>query len=236
VKAIRSDNGTNFVGAANELRHAVEKLNQSNIDDFLRQRAIQWQFNPPAASHMGGVWERQIRSVRKILNSLMKEQSVDDEGLTTLMCLVEAIINSRPLTTTSDDHRDLEPLTPNHLLLLRAGATVSTGEFVKEDLFSRKRWRQVQYLADVFWRRWTREYLPTLQLRQKWTESTRNTRIGDIVIVIDDNMPRNTWLLGRVIQCYPGSDGLVRSVKVVTKNATLVRPVHKLSLLEAVDV
>jgi hypothetical protein len=57
VKAIRSDNGTNFVGAANELRHAVEKLNQSNIDDFLRQRAIQWQFNPPAASHMGGVWE-----------------------------------------------------------------------------------------------------------------------------------------------------------------------------------
>ena len=111
---------------------------------------------------MGGVWERQIRSVRRILPVLMKEQPVSDESLCTLFCLVESIINNRPLTTVSSDHRDLEPLTPNHLLLLRHEASFPPGEFVKEDIYSRKRWRQVQYLADLFWRRWTREYLPTL--------------------------------------------------------------------------
>jgi len=234
VEVIRSDNGTNFVGAAKELRRAVESWNQNQIHSFLQQRAVQWQFNPPSASHMGGVWERQIRSVRKILQALMTEQCVDDEGLTTLMCLVESIVNGRPLTSVSDDHRDLEPLTPNHLLLLRSGATVPPGEFVKEDMYCRKRWRQVQYLADVFWRRWTREYLPTLQLRRKWNEPVRNVEVGDVVILMEDNAPRNSWQLGRVTETFPGPDGLVRSVKLTTRGTTLTRPIHKLCLLEPV--
>jgi len=66
---IRCDNGTNFVGAEKELRNAVEQWNQNEIDDSLRQRGMQWKSNPPTASHMGGVWECQIRPVRKILNS-----------------------------------------------------------------------------------------------------------------------------------------------------------------------
>lgn len=97
----------------------------------------------------------------------MREQSVDDECLSTLMCLVESTVNGRPLTIMSDDPNDFEPLTPNHLLLMRAGA-FPLGVTVKQDQYSRKRWRQIQYLADIFWRRWTREYLPTLQLRSKW--------------------------------------------------------------------
>jgi len=151
------------------------------------------------------------------------------------MCLVESIINGRPLTTVSDDHRDFEPLTPNHLLLMRTGNSVAPDVFVTQDQFSRKRWRQVQYLADVFWRRWIREYLPTLQLRQKWINVSRNLEIGDIVIIMDDNVPRNSWSLGRVIETFSGADGLVRSVKLVTKSSTLTRPVHKLCLLEPID-
>jgi len=139
------------------------------------------------------------------------------------MCLVESIINGRPLTTVSDDHRDFEPLTPNHLLLMRPGNSVSPDIFVTQDQFSRKRWRQVQYLADVFWRRWIREYLPTLQLRQKLMNVLRNLEIGDIVIIMDDNVPRNSWSLGSVIETFSGADGLVRSVKVVTKSSTLTR-------------
>ena len=157
VKMLISDNGTNFVGASKELQVAIEKWNTNRIDNFLRQNSIQWKFNPPSASHMGGVWERQIRSVRRILNVLMKEQVVDDESLSTLFCTVESIINNRPLTTVSDDHRDPEPLTPNHLLLMRRSPELPPGEFVKQDCYSRRRWRQVQYLADVFWRRWVRE-------------------------------------------------------------------------------
>ena len=231
---ICSDNGTNFVGAERELRQAISKLNSSKVEKFLSQKSIQWKFNPPSASHMGGVWERQIRSIRKVLSGLMKHQSVDDESLTTLLCLVESIINSRPLTTVSDDPSDAEPLTPNHLLLLRQNSIPSPGEFVEQDNLSRRRWRQVQYLADVFWRRWTREYLPTLQSRQKWRCPSRSLEAGDIVILVDDNSPRNAWQLGRVAETYSSDDGLVRTVKVVTKTATLIRPIHKLCLLESV--
>ena len=233
VKEIRSDNGSNFTAAEKELRTALNQWNHTRIDDTLRQKGIQWRFNPPAASHMGGVWERQIRSVRRILSALMKDQLVDDEALSTMFCLVESVINSRPLTTVSDDHNDMEPLTPNHLLTFEQ-ALPPPGNFTKLDTYSRRRWRQIQYLADVFWRRWTREYLPTLQLRQKWRNPVKNIEVGDVVLIVDDNAPRHVWHLGRVTETCPAPDGLVRSAKVVTRTATLTRPVHKLCLLESV--
>lgn len=121
---MRSDNGGNFVRGEKELRDALNSWNQSQIHDYLLQRNIKWTFNPPAGSHHGGVWERCIRTVRKVLRALTKEQVLDEEGLTTLMCEVEAIVNGRPITKVSDDPHDLEPLTPNHLLLLRAGPSV----------------------------------------------------------------------------------------------------------------
>jgi hypothetical protein len=233
-KEIRSDNGSNFVGAEKELKNAIRQWNQTKIDEFLKQREIKWQFNPPTASHMGGIWERQIRSIRRILGVLLNQQNVEDETLSTLMCMVESMVNSRPLTVVSDDHKDPEPLTPNHLLLLRAGSTMPPGIFEERDKF-RRRWRQVQYLADVFWHRWLTEYLPTLQQRSKWNKETRNVQVGDIVILVDYNSDRNSWPLGRVIETYNGHDGLVRTVKVLSKSSTFIRPIHKLCLIESVD-
>ena len=159
---IRYDNGTNFTIADKELRQAIEKWNQEMIKEFLQQKEILWVFNPPTASHMGGVWERMIRSVRKIFNAILKEQNLIEESLVTLMCEVEAILNNRPLTKFSHDSNDLQALTPNHLLLLRTGPSFPPGMFSREDQYSNKRWKQVQYLSDVFWKRWTREYLPLI--------------------------------------------------------------------------
>ena len=88
-----------------------------------------WSFNPSHGSHFGGVWERCIRTTRKILRALLREQITDDESLATLMCEVESILNGRPITTISSDPRDQEPLTPNHLLLLRSEPSMPPGLF-----------------------------------------------------------------------------------------------------------
>ena len=204
---LRSDNGGNFVKGEKELREAVCEWNQDKIHNFLLAKNVKWTFNPPAGSHHGGVWERCIRTVRKVMKALCKEQTLDDEGLLTLMCEVEAIVNGRPITKVSDDPRDPEALTPNHLLLLRSGPTVPPGVFVKGDMYSRQRWRQVQYLADVFWRRWLREYLPALQERQKWRSGSRNLMQNDVVLVVDEGVPRSSWPLGRIIEVYPQQVG-----------------------------
>ena len=233
-EVIRSDNGSNFVGAERELRKAVNSLDQVRIAECLRQKEITWTFNPPAASHMEGVWERMIRSVRRILALLMKEQTLSDETLLTLMCEVESTINSRPITVVSDDPNDMEPLTPNHLLMMRSPPTPATDEIDQRDSY-RRRWKQVQYLAALFWRRWTREYLPALQQRHKWVDAKPNCKVNDIVIVTDESMPRNTWPIGRILAVFPGDDGLVRSVRVKTATSILMRPVSKLCLLESVD-
>ncbi len=168
------------------------------------------------------------------MRAITKEQLLDDEGLNTLMCEVEAIVNGRPLTKLSDDPRDLEPLTPNHLLLLRSGSKLPPGVFTKEDCCSTRRWCQVQYLANMFWRQWIREYLPSLQERQKWNKTRRNLEVGNIVLILDEKTPRCSWPLGRVLEVHTNRrDGLVRSVKVKTTSTVLVRPVDKIIFLES---
>ncbi len=139
-----SDNGANFVGAERELREAIAGWNHIQINDMLLQKGIRWIFNPPAGSHHGGLWERSIRSVRKVLNSILKTQTLDEDHLHTVFCGAKAIINNRPITKASTDTSDLEALSPNHLLILKCKPLLSTGVFQKEDIYARRRWKQVQ--------------------------------------------------------------------------------------------
>ncbi len=233
-KKIRSDNGTNFVGGNKELRQSIDEWNSSNkLRQELLIRQIEWQFNPPTASHMGGAWERQIRTVRKVMNAILRNQVLDDERLDTIFAEVENIVNSRPLTVVSSDPNDMDPLTPN-MLLRPGGETISSppGHFTSEDSYGR-RWRHVQHVVNTFWKRWISEYLPTIRDRSKWAEKRRNLRIGDVVLIADHTLPRGCWPLGRVTDVFPDRKGLVRSVQLRTgQSGVLVRPVHKLCLLE----
>ncbi len=151
---------------------------------------------------------------------MLQQQSLDD-GLQTNMCEVEAIINNRPITLSSDDPGDVEALTPNHLLLMKTQPNIPPGVFDHDDQYARRRWRQIQYMANLFWTRWTREYLPLLQERQKWLTPQRNFSPGDIVLIMDESAPRNSWNMGRVIQTLPDSSGTVRRVSVQTKTNVL---------------
>ena len=229
---IRSDNGTNLRGGERELREAIRKWNQAQIHEFLLRKEIRWIFNPPAASHMGGVWERMVRSMKRVFYALLKNQSLDDESLQTLMCEVEAILNARPLTKTSDDPRDLKAITPNHLLLLRSDAALPCEIVGTNSQYCHRRWKHIQLLANAFWKRWLREYLPTLQLRQKWHTPKRNLSKDDIVLVVENALPRNYWSLGRVVEVFKGRDGLVRFARIKTTKGEVVRPITKLCLLE----
>ncbi|XP_076853974.1 uncharacterized protein LOC143509288 [Brachyhypopomus gauderio] len=236
ISHLISDNGTNFIGAERELREAVSKLDHSKIQHDLLQNGLTWSFNPPAGAHHGGVWERLIRLVKRVLASTLRLQTLDDEGFHTVLCEIEAILNSRPITKASEDVNDLEALTPNHLLLLKTKPLLPPGLFQRDDLYLKRRWRQVQFLSDLFWKRWVREYLPLLQERHKWMRPRRSFAVGDIVVVMEPLAPRGSWQMARVTQTYPDKRGHVRSVQLRTKTGQLERPVTKICLLMEAEV
>ena len=218
------------MAAEKELREKLQGLREKGVHEFLLREGITWVFNPPGASSHGGVWERQIRSIRKILNALLREQTLTDESLRTLLCEVESIMNSTPITTVSSDPMDLQPLTPNDLLLLRGGPAPDS-LFNAKDSRSVSRWWQMQYLVDMFWKRWLREYLPLLQMRHKWNKVERNLAVNDVVLIIDMSSPRCKWPLGRVKEVFPDRKGFVRSAMVQTATSVLKRPISKLVLV-----
>ena len=232
VKMVRSDQGSNLMGAkrelARELAHLAEK--SSAVQKEMLMRNVQWVFNPPHASNFGGAWERMIRSTRKILDFILHLQRLTDETLHTFLCEVEFILNSRPLTPVSADPRDQRPLTPNDILVLR-NTEIPVGLFQKDDLLSKKHWRQAQYLAEQFWARWKKSYVPLLQERAVEQRSKRNLMVGDVVVLVDKSVPRGNWPFGLIKQLKISSDGLVRSATVFTGGKTLKRPVNKMVLV-----
>ena len=229
---IFSDNGTNFVGGERELREHLKNMKQAQIENWTTRRNIKWNFIAARASHWGGVWERLVQSVKKVLFSLLKGQRLTDELLQTTLSVVESILNDRPLTRVSTDPNDEKALTPSMLLGSPTSDSLPPGIFDKRELYSKRYWRQANYLADSFWRRWLQEYLPTLQTRSKWTSPQRNLQANDIVLVADELLPRGQWPLGIVIEPLKGNDGLVRAAKVKFQGTVKTRPIVKLCLLE----
>ncbi|XP_077954078.1 uncharacterized protein LOC144391329 [Gasterosteus aculeatus] len=198
VRQIHCDQGTNFVGARNEFQESLKQCDTKTIDSFLAEKQCEFIFNAPSASHAGGVWERQIRTVRNVLNATLCQYlgRLDDSSLRTLFYEAMAIVNSRPLTVNGvNDPTSLEPLTPNHLILMKSKiALPPPGKFEKEDVYATKRWRRVQYLVEQFWSWWKREYLMNISTRQKWHTTRRSLKVDDLVIIREDT-PRNQWHL-----------------------------------------
>ncbi|MCG7868679.1 MAG: hypothetical protein JAY74_20195, partial [Candidatus Thiodiazotropha taylori] len=251
----RSDRGTNFVGAERELKQTFVELDEERVSQFLLKEncdLIDFKMNVPSASHMGGVWERQIRSVRNVMSTLLHHHGsqLDDESLRTFLCEAAAIVNSRPLTVdTLNDPLSSSPLSPNLLLTMKSNVVLPPpGNFQKPDLYSRKHWRRIQYLVDQFWVRWRSEYIHNLQLRSKWNSPRRNLSVGDVVLLKEDNQPRNEWRLCRVVEVQTEDDGLVRKARISvgqpdldtkgrrrTSVTYLERPIHQLVLLKETE-
>ncbi|GBP02976.1 hypothetical protein EVAR_69127_1 [Eumeta japonica] len=184
-REIYTDCGTNF--------KAVSKIFSGEVDHEAVSKqcdSIRWKFNPPAAPHMGGAWERLVRSVKAALYNISPQMKFNDETLKSALAEVEFTINSRPLTFVSLETCDDEALTPNHLLL---GSSNGLKPIVHKNIDLRQRWTCTMQFADKFWHRWVKEYAPTLIKRSKWHEKTTPLHVGDIVIIIDENLPRHCW-------------------------------------------
>ncbi|XP_029717444.2 uncharacterized protein LOC115260593 [Aedes albopictus] len=228
---IRSDNGTNFLGASRELRQQIQEMNKQ-LSAVFTNAVTKWVFNPPSAPHMGGSWERLVRSIKVAFSALSTTRNPDDETLLTLMIEAEGIVNTRPLTFVSLESEAQAALTPNHFLLLSSQGVAQPPMAIPERPESlRTNWRLTTNLVNQFWQRWVREYLPTISGRTKWYDEAKEPKVGDLAVVVDPSV-RNGWLRGRIISAIQGRDGRCRQVLVKTSGGVLRRPVTKVAILD----
>src|SRR4051794_6809161 len=125
---------------------------------------------------MGEGWERRIRSVKAGLVVVLKSRRMKEELLLTLMAEVADIVNSRPLTDVSVDPNDPRPISPKDFLRVTFPNGVTWGP---NSINVRKLWWRVHEVAQYFWSRWLREYLPSLTNRKKWIDATKPLAVGD---------------------------------------------------------
>lgn len=225
---IFSDCGTNFVGAAREIRLLL--VDSKNQELVTAHSPCNWHFNPPGAPHFGGLWEAAVKSMKSSLVRVLGTHNPTYEELSTVLCRIEAVLNSRPMTPMTSSPLDLDYLTPGHFLIGQPLLAVPD-RAVSEEQHVATRWKLLHQCHQAFWRRWSAEYLSSLQTRTKWCVDRPNIEVGNMVVVKDSQSPPLQWRIGRITKVIPGDDGVVRVAHVHTQSGDFSRPVVKLVLL-----
>ncbi|GFS80411.1 dual 3',5'-cyclic-AMP and -GMP phosphodiesterase 11 [Trichonephila clavipes] len=219
-----SDNEKAFVGANKELKRFLKLIEDSddNLAGFLSAEGIEWKFIPPRAPSFGGLWEASVKSIKYHLKRVVSGSNLTYEEFLTVCIQIEGILNFRPLCPLSSNSDDLNALTPAHFLIGRSMTSVVKLNFeLKENAL--KKWQRITRLVQLIWNKWHRCYLSELQQRKKWQFKKQNVKVGDLVVLIEDNMPTFKWPLGRITEIYSGSDALIRVVKVLCRWLLSVR-------------
>ena len=229
---IWSDHGSNFVGACREIKELLQK--SDHVSDFCAMQSIKWEFIPERAPHFGGLWEASVKSFKRHFSRVVGEVKLTFEEATTVLAQIEACLNSRPLTPLpSAEDKGIEVLTPGHFLIGRPIEALPDPSETSQSFTLLKRWHLCQALVRHFWRRWTTEYLTTLQRLSKWQKHSQvNISVGDVVVVREDETIPGRWPIARVTKTYPGKDGIVRVKTIETGDGkTYTRPVVKVAPL-----
>ena len=228
---VYSDNGTTFKGAAAELRSLFAQRSSfsAEIAEVLAQKGIDWCFIPPRAPHFGGLWESAVRCFKNHLKKVIGDSKLTYEEMSTLAAKVEACLNSRPICPLSQEASSLVALTPGHFLtgtsLLSLPEPLQDGN--PRSTF-KSRWEMIAHMHQTFWSRWRSEVLHQLQQRNKWLQPQDNLQKDDLVLIVDELATPSCWPLGRVVDVFPGRDGLIRVATVKTARTILTRPIVKL--------
>ena len=229
-----SDNGTNFQGAAAEIKALQEEvMNMSKeVAAILARDQVQWLFIPPRAPNFGGLWEASIKSFKSYLYRVIGIVKLSYEEFSTVATMIEACLNSRPLSPMNSNEEDVSALTPGHFLI---GAALKSPpepfDVTNENISSLSRWHKLQAMRNHFWSRWHKEFLSQLQERNKWLDPNRDFKVGDVVLFKDSLVPPTRWPLARITRLYPGKDELSRVAEIKTAVTELKRPINKLIYL-----
>lgn len=227
IRTIRSDCGLQFVGCIKELESALQTWNFGELQAEMAKRGIVWYYNTPYASHKAGLHEAAVRSAKYHIKRAVGEHILTFEEFSTLLARVEAVLNSRPMIAMSDDPNDMNPITPAHFL---HGESIvrPLGPSVKDTPDNRlDRWELLHKMEQRFAQWWRHDYLAFKQQRNKWKAPKENMSVGELVFLVDDNLPPGQWLIGRIESTIPGRDGLVRNVVVKTKHGNYTRDITK---------
>lgn len=227
---IYSDNATCFEGADNELKAIISK-NDPEVHQYCKSNKIKWNFTTPRASHAGGIYESGIKQMKHHLKRLMGDKCFTFEHFQTILCKIEAVLNSRPITPMSEDPNDLQALTPGHFLIGRPLVAKPERNYLPSKESSLDKWAQVQKVQQQFWSLWYQDYLHTLQKRPKNFQEKVEFSINDMVILKDSNLPPLKWVVGRIVKLYPDKMNVVRNVRVRTPTGEKDRHVKYLCLI-----
>ncbi|XP_062703843.1 uncharacterized protein LOC134286271 [Aedes albopictus] len=219
---ILCDNASNFVGARRELNELHRLFQQQQFQEQVSTSAmrdlIEFKFIPARSPNFGGLWEAAVKSLKGHMRRVVGNRTLKLDEMHTVVTQIEACLNSRPLTPLSNDPRDLEVLTPGHFLIQRPLTAIPEPSLSEVPEGRLSRWQRVQSYSQQIWKRWSTDYLSTLQSRNKWTRQRNNLSVGTMVLLKEDNIPPLKWRLGRVTEIHPGPDGNTRVVTVRTKD------------------
>jgi hypothetical protein len=211
---ILSDNGTQMVGAENELRLMIKGWNVKQLKEFCAERSIKWQFTTPLAPHQNGATEAMVKTIKTALKKAIGDAVLAPFELYTCLLEITNLVNQRPIGRIPTDPDDGSYLCPNDILLGRATSTIPQGPF-RQTENPRHRFEFCQRIVEAFWKKWSRDVLPQLVPRKKWNAESRNVKVNDCVVLADPNALRGKWETGRIVQVFPGQDGLVRNVMMI---------------------
>ncbi|XP_062538640.1 uncharacterized protein LOC134206911 [Armigeres subalbatus] len=234
-----SDNATNFAGANSELHELYNLLRQEltleAIQEFCLPKEINWHFIPPRSPHLGGLWEAGVKSAKYLIKRTAGDAKLTEEEWNTLLTQIEGILNSRPLVPQTADPDDYNVITPGHLLIGRPLTAIPEPSYDHLKPGTLSRWQHIQKMRADFWRRWSTDYLSELQQRRKWSKQHTEVKVGDLVVLKEDNVPPMQWKLGRVVDTHPGPDAVTRVVTVKTPVGVYKRSTAKIALLPLDD-
>lgn len=211
-------------------------LSQTNeLTKMLADNRIEFKRIPARASHMAGIWERAVGMVKYHLKRVLKDTKLTARRFDHVLKKIECCLNSRPLWYVSPNADDPEVITPSHFFNFEAINTLPRPDLGHISINRLDQYQYLHHIATDFWKGWAKEYIDQLQPRQKWCKKETNVRIGQIVVISEDNVPPSRWPIGKITAVYPGKDGLIRTVDVSCNGSTFKRPIHRLGLLPILD-